>query len=92
MIAKQCSAFIEELSGVALLREVHVYGAALSLGARSSRAAQHSGLGRELIAHAAELAREAGFSTLSVISAVGTREYYRQRGFRDGELYQHLAP
>ncbi len=85
------SAFIDELSQAALLREVHVYGAALSLGARSSRAAQHSGLGRELIAHAAQLACEAGFESLAVISAVGTREYYRQRGFRDGELYQHLA-
>jgi histone acetyltransferase (RNA polymerase elongator complex component) len=26
-----------------------------------------------------------------VISAVGTREWYRRLGFRDGELYQHRA-
>jgi histone acetyltransferase (RNA polymerase elongator complex component) len=26
-----------------------------------------------------------------VISAIGTRPYYRQIGFTDGELYQHLA-
>jgi histone acetyltransferase (RNA polymerase elongator complex component) len=24
-----------------------------------------------------------------VISAVGTRDYYRRRGFHDGALYQH---
>ena len=26
-----------------------------------------------------------------VVSAVGTRDYYRARGFADGELYQHRA-
>jgi histone acetyltransferase (RNA polymerase elongator complex component) len=25
---------------------------------------------------------------LAVISAIGTREYYRKRGFEDGKLYQ----
>ena len=27
--------------------------------------------------------------TLSVISAIGTRGYYRRHGFEDGALYQH---
>jgi hypothetical protein len=33
------------------------------------------------------LACEAGFSRLAVISAVGTRRYYRERGFTRGDLY-----
>ena len=37
------------------------------------------------------LARDAGFRTLAVISAVGTRPYYRRLGFADGDLYQHRA-
>ena len=39
-------------------------------------------------------AREAGFADLAVISAVGTRYYYRRLGFVDGALYQHrrVAP
>jgi elongator complex protein 3 len=35
-------------------------------------------------------AGQAGFTRLSVISAVGTRAYYRALGFSDGSLYQHL--
>jgi elongator complex protein 3 len=78
-----------ELAGAALLREVHVYGASQPLGERAGAAAQHAGLGRALVDAAARVAREAGFRSLAVISAVGTRPYYRRLGFSDGELYQH---
>jgi elongator complex protein 3 len=44
-------------------------------------------LGTWLLEEAAELAREAGFSELAVIAAVGTRRYYRERGFIRGALY-----
>ena len=81
-----------ELADSALLREVHVYGASLPLGERMGAAAQHAGLGRALVDNAARLAREAGYRSLAVISAVGTRPYYRRLGFSDGELYQHRAP
>ena len=50
---------------------------------------QHLGLGRNLIRRAEELAREAGFASLAVISSVGTREYYRRLSFDDRSLYQH---
>jgi elongator complex protein 3 len=80
-----------ELDGSALLREVHVYGDLVELGETGGAAAQHRGLGRRLIDEAARHARAAGFADLAVISAVGTRGYYRRLGFGDGELYQHLA-
>lgn len=82
---------LEELSGSALVRELHVYGASLELGRRPTGEAQHRGLGRALLARAASRARAAGFRNLAVISAVGTRAYYRRQGFADGPLYQHLA-
>jgi elongator complex protein 3 len=78
-----------ELAGCALIREVHVYGASLPLGQRADAAAQHAGLGRALVEEAALIARGAGYANLAVISAVGTRPYYRKLGFSDGELYQH---
>jgi len=53
--------------------------------------AQHTGLGRQLIDHAAGLARAADFDDLAVISAIGTRAYYRGLGFGDGDLYQHRS-
>ena len=37
---------------------------------------------------AIKLAREAGYTRINVISAVGTRAYYRQLGFEDHGLYQ----
>jgi elongator complex protein 3 len=78
---------IDELRGCAVIREVHVYGPALELGGRQAGTAQHAGLGTRLIEEARRIAREAGYSRLAVIAAVGTRTYYRERGFERGELY-----
>ena len=76
-----------DLEGAALIREVHVYGQALAVGAEAEGAAQHIGLGTALLERASELARAAGFARLAVIAAVGTRRYYEARGFERGELY-----
>jgi elongator complex protein 3 len=75
----------------AMIREVHVYGQLVSLGQSDRKQPQHLGLGRKLIEEATEIARDRGYRNLSVISAIGTREYYRSLGFEDGELYQHRA-
>lgn len=77
-------------AGEAMIREVHVYGVAARVG-QEGTAAQHRGLGRALVARACELSREAGFERINVISAVGTREYYRSLGFTDHGLYQQKA-
>jgi elongator complex protein 3 len=76
-----------DLEGAALIREVHVYGQSLPVGAEQPGAAQHIGLGTALLQRAEELAQENGFRRLAVISAIGTRRYYEGRGFRRGELY-----
>lgn len=78
--------------GEAMIREVHVYGAATGLN-QEGTAAQHHGLGKKLIARACGLALEAGYNRLNVISSIGTREYYRGLGFADahGGLYQQKA-
>ncbi len=78
---------IEELRGCAVIREVHVYGPALEIGESSHGEAQHTGLGRQLAEQAMQIARSTGFQRLAVISAIGTREYYRKLGFELGELY-----
>ena len=74
-------------AGEAMIREVHVYGAVAALG-HASTGAQHSGLGRKLVARACDIAREAGYERINVISAVGTREYYASLGFERHSLYQ----
>ncbi len=83
--------FIPELADAAIIREVHVYGQSLNLDQRTSGRAQHSGLGTRLITRAAEIASGKGCKRLAVISAIGTRAYYRTRGFSDGTLYQFRA-
>lgn len=83
--------FIDELQDCAIIREVHVYGKAVGIGQRESGKAQHLGLGTKLIEYAKKIAKEHSFTKLAVISAIGTREYYRQRGFADQKLYQVAA-
>ena len=78
---------LADLDEAALIREVHVYGQAVEVGDSKQGAAQHIGLGTSLLAHAEEIARQAGFKKLAVIAAVGTREYYAGRGFEMGRYY-----
>jgi len=78
---------LRDLDGAAIIREVHVYGQSLPVGAAQSGAAQHAGLGTRLLAEAERAARAQGFRRMAVISAVGTRQYYLERGFERGEYY-----
>ncbi len=76
-----------DLNGAALIREVHVYGQSLAVGAEKSGAAQHIGLGTQLLREAERIAKEHGFAKMAVIAAIGTRLYYENRGFQRGGFY-----
>ena len=78
---------LADLEGAALIREVHVYGQSLAVGAEQSGLAQHSGLGTKLLVEAERIASAHGFKKMAVISAIGTRKYYLERGFERGEYY-----
>jgi elongator complex protein 3 len=78
---------MQEIQGAAMIREVHVYGQSLAVGSGKVGAAQHTGLGSRLLRRAEEIAVAAGFRRMAVISAVGTRQYYLERGFSRGDLY-----
>lgn len=78
---------LTDLDNAALIREVHVYGQSLPVGAEKEGAAQHAGLGTRLLEEADAIAKAHGFKNMAVISAVGTRKYYLERGFERGELY-----
>ncbi|NDJ52003.1 MAG: tRNA uridine(34) 5-carboxymethylaminomethyl modification radical SAM/GNAT enzyme Elp3 [Chloroflexi bacterium] len=80
-----------EIAEHAMIRQVQVYGPALALSEASSGQAQHQGLGTRLVEASLDMAREAGFAHISVISAVGTRAYYRRHGFERGDLYMSRA-
>ena len=80
-----------ELAGLAMIREVHVYGPALNLGEDSHGEAQHMGLGSRLVERACEIARQAGYGRIAVISAIGTQEYYTRLGFATDGHYMTAA-
>ena len=93
LTAGACDVTANELlvqPGQAMIRELHVYGQALSLGSEGM-SAQHQGLGQKLLAKASSIAAEAGYTSLNVISSIGTRAYYRAQGFSDAGLYQQKA-
>lgn len=70
-----------ELRGAAFVRELHTYGQALRIRDNEGGAVQHKGLGRRLMAEAERIAKEQGYQTLAVISGIGVRRYYQERGY-----------
>ncbi len=80
----QC--FRKEITSTsALIRELHVYGPAVMIGKKDAKnrtiIAQHKGLGKKLLEVAEKLAKKQDKDKMIIISAVGTREYYRQLGY-----------
>ena len=75
-----------ELAGAALVRELHVYGSMVPIGASAGEAQwQHRGYGEELLERAEEIARAAGYKKIAVTSGIGVRDYYRKFGYgREG--------
>jgi len=69
----------------AIIRELKVFGTALELKDRNKNSFQHKGIGKQLMEEAEIIAKNEGAHKILVISAVGTREYYRKLGYtRDG--------
>jgi elongator complex protein 3 len=64
----------------ALIRELHIYGAATKLGSKGK--VQHRGLGKKLMKQAEKIAKEHNKDKVVVISAVGTHEYYKKLGYK----------
>jgi elongator complex protein 3 len=83
----------EEPAASAVVRELHVYGQMLNVGDRTeSTSCQHRGFGVQLMFEAERITREEhGLRKLSVISAVGTREYYRKLGYQMNGPYMSKA-
>ncbi len=79
--------YIDELKNSSIIREVHVYGSVVNIGKDSSGESQHLGLGKKMIEIAEDISKKQGYKNISVISAIGTTEYYEKRGFKKDTLY-----
>jgi len=76
-----------ELSGCAMIRELHVYGVLVAVGRNDKEQEhdderpQHIGIGRTLMGTAELIAAAHGWKRISVIAGVGVRNYYRKLGY-----------
>jgi elongator complex protein 3 len=72
----------------ALIRELHVYGTPVEIGKTGKDiSSQHVGIGKRLMNAAEEICRTYFKNKLLVISAVGTRDYYRKLGYKPDGPY-----
>jgi elongator complex protein 3 len=79
----------DELDGSSVVRELHIYGQVINVG-RYDRgdSYQHRGLGMKLLREAERISKdELGVDKIAVISAVGTREYYKKLGYKQDGPY-----
>ena len=82
---------IGEIRGCALVRELHVYSSLTPV--KSGKVSdvvsgvQHKGFGKRLLAKAEQIASFNNYRDVAVISGVGVRNYYRQRGYELDSTY-----
>jgi elongator complex protein 3 len=71
-----------------LVRELHVYGPLVPVGKHLAKAWQHQGYGGILLSEAESITQfDYGFKKISVISALGTKQYYRRFGYENDGVY-----
>ena len=70
------------MQSASIVRELHVYGSVVPVNAKDPSKFQHQGFGILLMEEAERIAREEHESQkISVISGVGTRNYYKKLGY-----------
>ena len=71
----------------ALVRELHVFSAAVQIGKKSDESFQHRGIGKNLLMKAEEIAKQNGKNKIVIISGIGAREYFRKLGYELEGVY-----
>ncbi len=85
-LAKPHRTELKEKDGMpsAIVRELHVLGQLVDIGRNSdfTTTSQHKGYGSRLLEKAEEIVKnEFGMKSISIISAIGTRQYYKKFGY-----------
>ena len=75
----------------AVVRELHVLGQVVDIGNNNDfniNSSQHRGYGSNLLGIAEKIVKnEFGLDSLSIISAIGTRQYYKKLGYQENGPY-----
>jgi elongator complex protein 3 len=71
-----------------IVRELHVYGSLVPVGKHFDKAWQHKGYGNILLAKAERITKENyGLKRILIISALGTKQYYKRLGYTYDGVY-----
>jgi elongator complex protein 3 len=70
---------------VAKVRELHVYGPMIPIGADGT--IQHKGFGKKLLLEAERMAKKEKCNNIQVTSGMGVREYYKKLGYKKNGFY-----
>lgn len=65
----------------ALIREIHVFSAAVQIGRKSDESFQHRGLGKSLLMKAEEIAKQNGKNKMVVLAGIGAKQYFAKLGY-----------
>lgn len=77
-----------EAQPCSIVRELHVYGPLVPVGKHMAKAWQHKGYGAILLNEAERVTREDyGYKKIAVISALGTKQYYKRTGYKPDGVY-----
>ena len=71
----------------ALIRELHVYSLAVSIGKISEDSFQHRGIGKKLMEKAEGIAKQNEKKKVVVIAGIGAREYFAKLGYKHDGPY-----
>ena len=72
----------EEITkGSTLIREIHVYSLAVSLGKKSKDSFQHRGIGKKLMQKAEEIVKDNNKNKIVVIAGIGAKQYFAKLGY-----------
>ena len=83
VLLKNIPAYLPELKGAALVREIHTFGDQLSINQKGSTFWQHIGFGKRLMAEAERIVSEDhNIKKVAVIAGVWVRGYYEKRWYQ----------
>jgi len=75
----------------ALIRELHVYSLAVSIGKTSEDSFQHRGIGKNLMKKAEEIVKSNNKNKIVVIAGIGAKQYFAKLGYKhDGPYMSKL--
>lgn len=76
------------LKNASIIREVHTYGPIVAINENDDSSAQHSGLGKKLVAEAEKITKEEfGLSGVAIIAGIGVRQYFAKLGYSLKQTY-----